>query len=76
MAEIRVKRANAILRVPEEQADRYLADGYDVIDDDGNILKESIPNDINGLRIAYDRHVKEIAELKAELAKLKKKKAE
>lgn len=66
---VKVRRANTVLRVPADQADRYLADGYDVIGDNGEIEKESIPNDVNTLRIAYDRHVKRIAELEAELKK-------
>ena len=39
---IRVKRANVILDIAEQQQSEYLAKGFDVVDDKGNILIESL----------------------------------
>ena len=68
---IKVRRANVLLRVPEEQKSEYLAKGFDILDDNGNVVEHTTPSDVGTLKTAYTNHVKEIEMLKAENKKLK-----
>lgn len=67
---VRVKKGGSYLTIPTASIDRYMAKGYDVVDDKGNVLRASIPNDINALRVAYSQHVAEIRELKQHIKEL------
>lgn len=67
-----VKRGNVFLTVPTNLVDRYVAKGYDVVDERGNVVKSSEPNDVTSLKLAYEKHVARIKELEAENARLKK----
>lgn len=71
---VTVQRANAILQVPEEWVDRYLDQGYDIIDAHGNVIKASMPKDLGTLQKAYVDHIKEIEELKQQVEELKQRK--
>lgn len=68
-----VQRANVILEIEDEKVDRFLDDGYSVIDAKGNVIRESVPRDINQLQLAYNQHIQEIEKLKAEIEDLQKK---
>lgn len=75
-----VRKANVVLKVTDAEIYKYLARGYKVIDEDGNVVREAEPNDIASLKEAYVKHLtqitkleEEVASLKKELAKLKKK---
>lgn len=72
---VTVQRANTILQVPEEWADRYLDQGYSIIDAHGNVVQSSIPKDVGTLQKAYFDHVKEIEELKKVIEELQQKKS-
>lgn len=72
---ITVQRANTVLQVPEEWVDRYIDQGYNVIDNKGNVIKKSIPRDLGTLQKAYVEHTAKIEELEAEIEELKVKKA-
>jgi hypothetical protein len=72
--EIKVRRANVILRVPKEQAKEYLAKGFDVLAEDGSIAQATIPNDVNVLKQAYVEHLAKIKELENQLAEANKSK--
>lgn len=70
-----IRRANVILTVNDDQLERYLSTGFAQIDEvTGEIIKEStgVPQDLTTLKDAYVNHVREIAELKARLAKYEK----
>lgn len=69
---VEVRRGGSYLTIPVEAIDRYLAKGYDVVDSDGNVLKESVPNDINSLKVAYEQHKAKIKELEATVLELKR----
>lgn len=73
-----VRRANVILRVDDSLSSQYVEQGYDVIDEAGNVIEKSVPRNVGELQKAYREHEIEIASLKAEIKKLKssKKKAE
>ena len=68
---VMVKRRNVFLDVPADAVDKYLAKGYDVVDERGNVIKEHVPNDPSALKLAYDKHVAKIAELESEIVKLR-----
>lgn len=60
---VRVKKGNRVLRVSETVLKKYLSNGYDQIDDKGNIVKEAT----GGKSIS----IKEYNKLKQELEELK-----
>lgn len=62
-----VRRANVVLTIKDDQVERFLDMGYDVLDTTGAVVKESAPRDPNVLRRAYLEHEAEIARLKDEL---------
>lgn len=64
----KVRRNNEILRVADYLTQSYVDNGYDVIDENGNILQKAVPTDINQLKAEYLRLTAEVAELKAKLA--------
>lgn len=68
---VTVKRANVILRIPEDSVDRYLDQGYSVIDNYGNVIKASVPNDMGTLRKAYIENAEKIKRLEVEVEQLK-----
>lgn len=78
----RIRRANVILDIKDDQIDYYVNQGYDVIDANGGVIKKSTPRDVYSLTAAYNDHLVQIAELQekineleAENKKLKKNKA-
>lgn len=70
---VTVKRGGSYLTIPAMAVERYMAKGYDVVDEAGNVLQGNIPNDINVLKNAYKEHIEEIKKLKEEIAQLKAK---
>lgn len=73
---VQVRRSNVYLRIPANEVDRYVEKGYDVLDNQCNVIRQSIPTDVKALQRAYEDHVAEIARLKAEIEALKSEKAE
>ena len=69
------ERGNKVIRIQPSDASHYLNLGYDIKDDDYNLIHKAIPTDVGALTVAYIQHEKEIAELKAEIEKLKSKKS-
>ena len=76
--EIRIRKANKVLRVSENEVAKYTAIGYDIIDEKGNVVQASVPHDSNILRKAFieksatiDKLNAEITQLKAEIETLK-----
>ena len=74
MAELKtimVRQANVILEIDEADKQYYLDTGFDIIDEYGNVLVKSIPNDLRTLKAAYTEHTEEIKRLKAEIDSLR-----
>lgn len=69
--EIRIRKANKILRVSENEVAKYIAIGYDIIDNKGNVVQASVPHDPNVLRKAFIDNQATISQLKEEIAILK-----
>lgn len=63
-----MQRANALLRVKDDQVDRLLNEGYNLIDDAGHIVKKGKPISVEDYKRAYAELTKENEELKAKLA--------
>ena len=66
-----VKRANVVLEVSESQLDYYMSQGYDVIDEQGNVIKASVPTDLGTLQKAFVENAETIAEQRVEIEQLK-----
>lgn len=67
---IRVERGNVVLHVFEEEKRHYLQLGYNVTDEMGNIIEESVPRDMGTLQRFYVDGKKKIAELEARVKEL------
>lgn len=65
-----VQRANVILEISDNESEIYLAKGFNILDDNMNVVKKCMPNDIGGLKLAYVEHTKKISELEAQVEKL------
>ena len=63
-----VERGNVVLRIDDEDVQRYLDKGYNVTDGHGHILQRAMPQDVGELQQLVVKYEKEIAELKAKLA--------
>lgn len=68
---VKVRKGNVVMTIKESEVSRYIDLGYDVIDNNGNILQKSIPNDIVALKTAYKQHLEEIKALTEEIRVLK-----
>lgn len=66
----RVERGNVVLDVEDDAIQHYLNLGYNLTDNQGNVLKRSIPTNLGELQSAYIKHTAYIEELEATVAKL------
>jgi hypothetical protein len=69
---VKVRKQNRILDIPESRLEAFLQQGYDQIDEKGNVIRRAT----GGRKISiaeYNKVVEELEKAKAELAKLKKK---
>ena len=69
---VKVERGHVVLRVPKYDVQRYIDQGYNEVDADGNIIQASVPRDLGTLQKAYVDHLAKIKELEDELEQLKK----
>lgn len=70
---VTVRRGGSYLTIPRLAIDRYMAKGYDVVDEADNVVQSGVPNELNLLKRAYEEHLIEIAKLREEIAQLKAK---
>lgn len=70
MAKIKIQRGNVILDIQDYEVDRYLKMGYNVIAENGEVIKSSIPTDLATLQKFYVEHTKRIDELEKRVAEL------
>lgn len=67
-----VQRGNVYLTIPEDDIKKYMAKGYNVIDEKtGKVIRQSIPTELGDLQKAYSEHVEIIKNLTAEVERLK-----
>lgn len=68
---VTVRRGNVLLTVSGDQAQRYLDQGYDIVDASGTrIIEKSTPKDTLTLMKAYTENTAEIKRLKEEIERL------
>ena len=75
MANVRVRRANVILDVTEDEVAKYLSNGFDVVDQAGNVVQKSthgrgeaeLRKDLEELQAKYDKLKAENEDLKSKL---------
>lgn len=60
------KKANRIHRIEEHQIKQFVEQGYDIIDETGRVLEESVPTDPVLLKTSYSEQSARIKELQAE----------
>lgn len=68
-----VERGNVVLRIADDDIQRYLDKGYSVTDGYGNVLKQAIPNDIGELQRLVIKQQSEIESLNAKIKELTEK---
>ena len=66
------KKSNRVQPIAESEVQRFLNMGYNIIDVKGNVLAESMPEDVGGLKAAFKKHTEEIAKLRACVAEYEK----
>lgn len=67
---VKIQRANTVLDIEDEDVERYVNLGYNVIDNKGNILREAIPNDVGVLQMAYIENRRKIEQLEKQIKEL------
>ena len=66
-----VQRANVVLKVRDEEVDKYLARGFSLLNENGEVIRSATPNDLATFKEAYIRQSKEIEELNSQIEELK-----
>lgn len=59
------KKSNRVQPVTESDIQYYINQGFSIIDSKGNVIAESVPEDVMSLKAAFKRHTEEIAKLRA-----------
>lgn len=67
---VRIERGNVVLDVKEDAVDHYMALGYNVVDEQGRIIKTAIPTSLGALQAAFVANEAKIADLEAEVERL------
>ena len=68
---VRVERGNVVLHIEDDLVDHYLLLGYNVIDEEGRIIKASLPTNLGTLQAAFVENKIKIQDLETEIKKLK-----
>lgn len=68
---VTVRRGGSYLTIDANAIERYLAKGYDVVDNNGNVVTECVPSDIVTLQKAFIDKSTEIKRLSDENKALK-----
>ena len=66
-----VQRANVVLEVKEDAVDRMLGMGYNLIDEQGNVVQRSTIKTVESMTELYNIEVEKVAKLEKQVAKLK-----
>ena len=72
---IKVRRDNVILRIEPEQKAYYMGLGYNVVDNAGKVVEETIPTDIASLQRFYKDAKSQIDTLKSRIEELEEENA-
>lgn len=69
---VKISKGNVVLDVKEDFLQSYLNQGYNIVDDAGNIIQRGNPNDVQSLKIALTEANKKIDAYANENAQLQK----
>lgn len=69
---VKISKGNVVLDVKEDFLQSYLNQGYNVVDDNGNVIQRGNPNDVQSLKIALTDANKKIDAYANENAQLQK----
>ena len=64
---IYAERGNRVKQISETDIQKYVEQGYKIVDDRGTLVMDTIPMDTATLKKAYKEHVEEIKSLKAQI---------
>ena len=67
---IYAQKGNKLRQIAEADIQTYVEQGYEIVDGQGTVLKETVPTDLPTLRNAYIKHKDEIKALNARLSAL------
>lgn len=67
---VQVERGNVVLQVPEFDVQRFIDQGYNLIDGHGNIIQASVPRDLGTLQKLYMEHTEKIKTLEKTILEL------
>lgn len=62
------ERGNRVKQISEQDIPKYVEQGYTITDGQGTVIKETVPTDLPSLKLAYDKHIKEIESLNKAIA--------
>lgn len=64
MATVKMRKGNVVQRVDLSEVGRFLNLGFDQLDENGNVVAKSVPQDLPTMRQAYEQLKTECTELK------------
>ena len=64
------QQGNRVKRIREDDIQYWVEKGYTIITETGQIVQETIPVDVNSLRLGYKQKEEEIEALKAQIDEL------
>ena len=65
------ERGNKIKHIAEADINKYVEQGYTIKGEDGKVIRETVPVDVQALKTAFIQQSSEIKSLKAEIETLK-----
>jgi len=69
-------KGNRIKQISESDIDKYVGQGYKIVDERGRLIQDTIPTDITVLQSAFSENKAKIKKLETENATLKQEIAE
>lgn len=65
-----VMNGNVFLTIPDSEIDRYMAKGFNIVDENGRVLEHALPNTVGDLQLMVKKLEAKIAELEEYIASL------
>lgn len=67
---IYAQKGNKQRQIAEADIQTYVEQGYRIVDGQGTVIQETVPDDLATLKTAYKKHMAEIRTLKARVQEL------
>lgn len=68
------EKGNKVKEINESQIESCVQQGYRIVNERGQVIQETVPTDLNSLKLAYKNNTETIKKLKAENQLLKESK--